>query len=154
MTRFISINFGSLIIRQFLMLSACVVLLAGCDNDDQISKAKIEADKLLNDISFGKANNSFPEKYFPANQTQPLMEELKEKCDFANRKGTFINEYLHESFNGRRISFIYEYYLECDSIRFVVTYKLGKEIELFEFILEPIEKNNPMITKPERRLKF
>jgi len=26
--------------------------------------------------------------------------------------------------------------------------------ELFEFILEPIEKNNPMITKPERRLKF
>ncbi len=49
MTRFISINFGSLLIRQFLMLSACVIMLAGCDNDNQISQAKIKADKLLND---------------------------------------------------------------------------------------------------------
>ena len=154
MTRFISINFGSLLIRQFLMLSACVIMLAGCDNDNQISQAKIKADKLLNDISLGKAYNAFPEKYFPTNQTKALMDELKDKCDFVNRKGIFINEYLQESSNGNSISFIYEYYLKCDNIRFIITYKLGKEIELFKFNLEPIEKDNPMITKPERRLKF
>ncbi len=102
----------------------------------------------------GKAYNAFPEKYFPTNQTKALMDELKDKCDFVNRKGIFINEYLQESSNGNSISFIYEYYLKCDNIRFIITYKLGKEIELFKFNLEPIEKDNPMITKPERRLKF
>jgi len=154
MTRFISINFGNLMIRKLLTLSFCVIMLVGCDNNDQISQARIKADKLLNDISIGKASYAFPEKYFPVNQTHALMDELKNKCDFANRKGTFINEYLQETSNGNRVSFIYEYYLKCDNIRFIITYKLGKDIELFEFNLEPIEKDNPMITRPERRLKF
>jgi hypothetical protein len=129
-------------------------MLVGCENNSQVHQARIKANKLLNDISLGKAYNAFPEKYFPVNQTHALMDELKGKCDFANRKGTFINEYLQVTTNGKRISFIYEYYLKCDNIRFIVTYKQGKEIELFEFNLEPIEKENPMITKPERRLKF
>lgn len=139
--------------RHLLILTICVIILAGCENNDQVSQAIIKADKLLNDISLGEAYDAFPEKYFPANQTHALMDELKDKCDFANRKGDFINDYLQETSNGKRISFIYEYYLKCDNIRFIVTYKLGKEIELFEFNLEPIEKENSMITKPERRLK-
>lgn len=140
--------------RHLLILTICVIILAGCENNDQVSQAKIKADKLLNDISLGEAYDAFPEKYFPANQTHALIHELKDKCDFANRKGDFINDYLQETSNGKRISFIYEYYLKCDNIRFIVTYKLGKEIELFEFNLEPIEKENSMITKPERRLKY
>lgn len=140
--------------RHLLVLTICVIILAGCENNDQVCQAKIKADKLLNDISLGEAYDAFPEKYFPANQTHALMDELKDKCDFANRKGDFINDYLQETSNGKRISFIYEYYLKCDNIRFIVTYKLGKEIELFEFNLEPIEKENSMITKPERRLKY
>ncbi len=154
MTRSININFADLINRFFLALSICVVMLTGCDNDNQIGQAKIKADKLLVDISLGKAYDSFPKKYFPVNQTHALMDELKNKCDFLNRKGNFINKYLQVTPSGKRISFIYEYYLKCDNIRFIITYKLGKEIELYEFVLEPIEKDNPMITKPERRLKF
>lgn len=42
----------------------------------------------------------------------------------------------------------------CDNIRFIIAYKLGKELELFEFNLKSIEKDNPMITKPKWRLKF
>lgn len=141
-------------IRQLLLLSIFIFMLFGCDNNNQIGEAKIKADKLLNDISLGKAYDAFPEKYFPVNQTHALMDELKGKCDFANKKGTFINEYLQETPNGKRISFIYEYYLKCDNIRFIITYKLGKEIELFEFNLEPIEKDNAMIKKLEKRLKF
>jgi hypothetical protein len=135
-------------IRMLLTLSVCITMLAGCDNNNQISQARIKADKLLNDISLGKAYDAFPEKYFPINQTHALMDELKNKCDFVNRKGTFINKYLQETSNGNRISFIYEYYLKCDNIRLIITYKLGKDIELFEFNLEPIEKENPMITRP------
>ena len=141
-------------IRQLLIMLFFVIMLAGCNNYNQVSQARIKADKLLNDISLGKANDAFPEKYFPVNQTHALMDELKNKCDFANRKGVFVNEYLQVTSNGKRISFIYEFYLKCDNIRFIITYKLGKEIELFEFNLEPIEKDNPMIKKQEKRLKF
>lgn len=80
------------------------------------------------------------------------MDKLKVKCDFVNRKGVFIYEYLQENYYNKKVSFVFEYFLKCDSIRFIITYKLGKEIELFEFNLEPIEKENPMITKPEKRL--
>lgn len=154
MIKFICINFESPMIKQVLVLMIFVVALVGCGNNNQVNQAKIKADKLLNDISLGEANSAFPKKYFPTNQVHALMDELKGKCDFANREGTFINDYLQETSEGKRITFIYEYYLKCDNIRFIITYKLGKEIELFEFNLEPIEKDNPMITKPERRLKF
>jgi len=140
-------------IRLFFSISLLVILLTGCFNNSQLEQAKTKADKLLNDISLGKADSAFPEKYFPREQTHALMDELKNKCDFANRKGTFINDYT-QIFDGiKRVSFIYEYYLKCDSIRFILTYNLGKDPELSEFKLEPIEKANPMITKPERRLK-
>ncbi len=138
----------------FLILVLLLFLLIGCSDDSQIKQSKIMADKLLNDISIGKASSSFPEKYFPTRQTESLMKELKNKCDFANRKGIFINDYTEVSNGIKRVSFIYEYYLKCDSIRFILTYNLGEGIELYEFKLEPIEKDNPMITKPERRLKF
>lgn len=141
-------------IKQVLALTFFIAVLVGCDNNNQVNQAKIKADKLLNDISIGKAYNAFPKKYFPANQVHALMDELKEKCDFASREGVFINDYLQETSDGKRITFIYEFYLKCDNIRFIITYKLGDNIELFEFNLEPIEKDNSMITKPERRLKF
>lgn len=141
-------------IRKLLTISFYIIMLVACDNNDQIRQARIKADRLLNNISLGKAYDAFPSKYFPVNQTHALLNELKTKCDFANRKGVFINAFRQVTPNGNRISFIYEYYLKCDNIRFIITYKLGKNIELHEFKLEPIEKDNPMITMPERRLKF
>lgn len=141
-------------IRHFFLISLLVILLVSCFNNSQLEQAKAKADKLLNDISLGKANSAFPEKYFPREQTYALMDELKNKCDFANRKGTFINDYAQISNGIKRVSFIYEYYLKCDSIRFILTYNLGKDPELYEFKLESVEKDNPMIIKPERRLKY
>lgn len=137
-------------IKQFFSISIFVILLFGCLNDDQLKQARAKSDSLLNDISLGKANNAFPAKYFPVSQTHALMDELKNKCDFANRRGTFIKDYTEMSNGIKRISFIYEYHLKCDSIRFILTYNLGKEIELYRFILEPIEKDNPMITKQKK----
>lgn len=80
------------------------------------------------------------------------MQELREKCDFKNRKGLFINDFTVTQPGRKTVSFIYEYKLKCDDIRFIISYDLTEDIELLEFKLEPVEKDNPMITKPERRL--
>lgn len=131
-----------------------ILVLSGCINKDQVEQARKMTEDLLISISSGNANDKFPEKYFPYSQTILLMSELKNKCDFANRKGNFINDFYQKRQGNDRVSFIYEYYLRCDSIRFIISYNLGKEIELYEFKLEPIEKENSMITKPERCLKY
>ncbi|MDB5146210.1 MAG: hypothetical protein JWQ57_230 [Mucilaginibacter sp.] len=132
-----------------------LINLIGCKNLSQEQEAKQYADQLLEDISKGTALKDFPVEIFPPSQTLIILNDLKNKCDFANRKGNFVNDFYRKKPGGiDQVSFIYEYYLKCDSIRFILTYNLDNKIELFNFKMEPIEKDNPMITKPENRLKF
>jgi cytoplasmic iron level regulating protein YaaA (DUF328/UPF0246 family) len=120
----------------------------------QIEQAKKLSEKLLDDIASGKADDAFPKKYFQPDQTRINLSELKNKCDFANRRGHFINDF-YESRNGYfNVHFIYEYYLKCDSIRIVISYNLNDNIELYSFKMEGLEEDNFMILKPERRLKY
>jgi len=144
--------------KQLSILIICSFFIFGCHDYSQVEQAKILSDQLINNISKGEiVYNSFPEKTFNKEITIPLMEELRIKCDFENRKGNFVNEFTQSYFQfpsiDRRVAFIYEFHLKCDSVRFILSYKLGKVIELYEFKLESIKKDNPMITKPERRLK-
>lgn len=141
---------------NFLMLISISCLLGfGCINRaNQVEDAKRMSELLLDRIGEGTAIEDFPEKYFPREQGESLLYDLKENCDFKNREGVFVNDFTSTHNTQWRASFIYEFMLKCDTIRFVITYNLGKEPELFEFHLEPIEKPNPMILKPENRLKL
>lgn len=143
----------STIIRFFIFVSI-FSLLFSCMDANQINEAKKKSDTLLEKIATGNALSEFPEKYFNQEQTKLILNKIKNNCDFANRKGNFINDFTLNQNGINRVAFIYEYYLKCDSIRFILTYNLGKELELYEFKLEGIEKNNFMITSPEKRLKF
>src|SRR4030042_5458726 len=124
-----------------LALSIC-----SCIQIKDVNKARGKAEDLIVKIALGNALDEFPEKYFNSSQGLLILDDLRNKCDFANRKGNFINDFYQNEHGCERVSFIYEYYLQCDSIRFIITYNLGKEIELYEFKLEPIEKENDMIT--------
>jgi hypothetical protein len=142
--------------RNNVLSLLCLLLVfiqTGCSYR-HADEARKMADKLLKDIPLGRAYDQFPERHFASDQTHMLLDELTYKCDFANRKGNFVNEFRRKSPKGNTISFIYEYYLKCDSIRFILTYKLCKNPELLSFTLEPIEKENPMITNPDSRLQF
>ncbi len=63
MVKFTYIHLRSLIRCFFTIL--VVVLFINCSNDNNYEQTKIMADKLLLDISLGKANSHFPKKYFP-----------------------------------------------------------------------------------------
>ena len=130
-----------------------LILLAGCTNKRQLALERSR--ELLDKIAAGTAIEEFPEKYFPKDQTVVLMYQLQNNCDFKDRKGNFINDYYEKNPEAPdRVSFIYEYYLKCDSLRFIITYNLGPEIELYRFRIESIKKDNNMILKPEKRLKW
>jgi len=130
-----------------------LILLAGCTDKRQQALGKSR--ELLDKIAAGTAIQEFPEKYFPRDQTVVLMNQLQNNCDFKDRQGNFINDFYERNSEAPdRVSFIYEYYLKCDSLRFIITYNLGPEIELYRFRIESIKKDNNMILKPERRLKW
>ena len=112
---------------------------------------KNKADSLWEAIATGNAEPELTPKFFPPEQTKIILSDLQYKCDFKNRKGNFLNSYY--SPDKSHISLIYEYYLQCDSVRFILTYKLTSK-ELREFKLEPIEKDNDNITNQKMRLKF
>jgi hypothetical protein len=118
-----------------------------------VTKEKVDA--LLEKIGQGTAANEFQEEYFPRAQTTVMMHQMKEYCDFKDRRGNFINDFYEKTGKGYDLdNFIYEFYLKCDSIRFIITYKITDTAELMGFKLEKISKDNPMIIKPERRLKY
>jgi len=124
----------------------------GCDvKSTNKVEFKDKADALLDKIANGTADEEFPVKYFPFEQTKAIMYDLRNKCDFKNRQGHFLNEYY--STDKSKVSLIYEYYLKCDSIRFVLTYNIKDSDMLYEFKIEPIEKDNPMIVDQTKRLK-
>lgn len=141
-------------IIKSLVLLFIVSIFYGCMSVKQIKEAKEKSDSLLTEIAEGNAEKEFPTKYFNSSQTKYFLNQLKYNCDFANRKGHYINDFTMNENGVNRVAFIYEYYLKCDSLRFILTYNLGNKIELYRFKMEPIEKDNFMIRKPERRLKY
>lgn len=145
-----------MIIRTQIIVMMVLSLLLGCKVIDrnQVIEARKMSDSLLDSIAAGNVENAFPVKYFNPSQTKLILNWLRKKCDFADRQGNFINDFYISENGVNKVAFIYEYYLKCDSIRFILTYNLGKRIELCGLKLQPIEKDNFMITKPERRLKF
>ena len=108
----------------------------------------------MNSIATGEIEGLFLAEYFPESQIKAHMNSLRFECDFKNRKGHFVNDF-YQSINGNnRVSFLYEYYLKCDSVRIIVTYDLDDNIKLYGFKIEGIEKDNFMILKPANSISF
>ncbi len=135
--------------NKLLSILFFVLLISSCMNSAQIEEAKLMSDDLLNSIATGEIDGLFPTDRFPENQTETLMNSLRFECDFINRKGHFVNDFYSSEFESKRASFLYEYYLKCDSVRIIITYDLGDQIKLYEFRIEGVEKENFMILKPE-----
>jgi hypothetical protein len=82
-----------------------------------------------------------------------ILPQLQDTCDFAHRKGVFVNDYYEKNLDGiDRVTFIYEYYLRCDSLRFLLTYLLDSSIDVCNLRVESIKVDNPKILDRSRRL--
>ena len=124
----------------------------------KLAKQKIaqeNAQYIIDNLDNETVASQFPEKHFPRNQTQNLLGSIRQKCDWKNRDGKFVDFFTTKNIGGiDQTAFIYEYYLKCDSLRFIFIYDMDKpKPELFRLTIEPLEKENPMIIFPEKELK-
>lgn len=140
-------------------LLACTVILAGCGTQEKLEKiAKAEKDAafIMANLDKEAVLSHFPAASFPANQMgtlKAIVADAGTKCDWQGKRGKFV-DFCTISENGNDgIAYIYEYFLKCDSLRFVMLYNLGpKEPQLVKFLVEPLEKPNSLIIYPEKQL--
>lgn len=117
----------------FLVVS---IFLFGCA-PDRVQLARGKADKLLQDISSSTPLKDFPSQYFPRDQVDYLLTGLKSYFDFKNRKGDFIGAQLEKNLSEvDKVSFSYRFELKCDTVLLVMSYRLTKNPELYQFAVK------------------
>jgi hypothetical protein len=133
-----------------------LTLLTSCNIKDKIEKqekAQKDADFIIDNLDKSDVIKHFPESYFPKDQTEKLIKDLSENCDWSHRNGHFIDYTTIMDDGKNEIAFIYEYFLKCDSIRFILVYNIDEnEPLLFKFQMEPLEKKNLMIIHTDKQL--
>jgi len=119
------------------------------------NKAQAIADRVIENLLNEDIYKEFPEKYFQKEQLEPIIGGLKQNCNWQNRDGKFVDFFSHKRI-GRidQTAFIYEYYLNCDSLRFILSMNMENNPELMGFNVEPLENKNPMILFPRKQLKY
>lgn len=132
----------------------CLFGLSNCTDNNKREIARQKAEQLLIEIQEGTAVKEFPDKY-DKSKVEAGMNQLRDACEFKNRKGQFVNDWYESKGGGvDRVSLIYEYYLKCDSLRLVFTYDLGDSVTLSDFLIQKLREENAMIIDKDRQLKY
>lgn len=109
----------------------------------------------MNNFNEESIASEFSEKYFPKEQTVQLLTDIRQNCNWENRRGKFVDFMTMLTDGKNNTAYVYEYLLSCDSLRFILIYDMDKdEPELFNFKIEPIEKKSQFIIYPEKQLKY
>ena len=146
--------------KKVLKISGIVILIliaffiySGWKNGQKHKKAEEIANHVIDNLDNESIYTDFPEKYFPKDQLLEVLTQFRQNCDWQNRDGKYVDFFNQKSIGGTdQIAFIYEYYLNCDSLRIILAFNIEDEIELMRFNFEPLEKENEMILFPEKQL--
>jgi hypothetical protein len=126
----------------------------GWRNMQKLNLAHDKADYIMANLDNQNISDKFPVKYFPKNKLDPILLGIREKCDWKNKDGKFVDFFTQKNVGGvSQNAFIYEYYLKCDSLRFILSFNTEKDPELMGFRFEPLETKNPMVLFPEKQLR-
>lgn len=143
---------------KHLLIILITILLTSCGLKSKMEthdNAQKEADYIIeNFTNYDLIKDKLPEKHFQPSQTREFISNIEQSCNWSNRKGKFVDFYTMKNIGGTdQTAFIYEYFLDCDSLRVILIYNITKNSsELFKINLEPIEKENQMIVDPSKQL--
>jgi ABC-type antimicrobial peptide transport system permease subunit len=138
-----------------LLLIVGLLFYFGNKKMEKNNLAEKNANYIIENLDKDEVFKEFPESNFKdREQLKNLLGGIKENCEWKNRDGKFVDFFTMKDIGGiNSTAFIYEYYLKCDSLRFILIYNVDKDKpELFKMNIEPIETENKMIIFPEKQL--
>ena len=139
-----------------LLLIVGILFYFGKKKLEKNKLANQNADYIIQNLDKEEVFKEFPTLYFKdREQLKILFGGIKKNCEWNKRDGKFVDFCTMKDIDGiNSTAFIYEYYLKCDSLRFILIYNVDKDKpELFKFNIEPLETENRMIIFPEKQLK-
>ena len=140
----------------FSFIPVLMVVLSCCNVNEKIRKldqGKENADFIMNNLSKPEVIEQFPERYFPYEQLKPAIDTLVAHCDLDKKEGKFVDFFTMLNNGKSSTAYIYEYFLNCDSLRFIYVYDFEPaKPELMHFKIEGLEQPNSMILYPEKSL--
>lgn len=139
-----------------IVLFMGIFIYYGYKKIEKHNVAQNNANFIIENLDKEIVINEFPEKNFQNKENlENFINGLRKSCEWQNRNGKFVDFCTIKDPKGKNITaYIYEYYMICDSIRFILFYDMDKENpELFEFHTEPIEVENKLILFSEKQLK-
>ena len=121
-----------------------------------VEQGKKKADYVINNLTDPAITREFPQEYFPREQTAQFLNGFKMSCNWNNKRGKYVDfATSYDTKSGNSVAFIYEYLLDCDSLRFLLHYKMVEEQpQLWLFQAEQIEVKNRLIIDPSKQLLF
>jgi hypothetical protein len=139
-----------------LSLMVLIIFIGSCNLKQRMknsNKAQNDADYIIEHLNKKEVISHLPATYFSRDQSENLIQKISESCDWENRKGNFVDYTTIQNNSEHDIAFIYEYFLKCDSLRFILIYNIDKEEpKLFKINIEPLSKQSPMVIHPEKQL--
>lgn len=142
------------IILGVIILLGGILSYFGWKKMQKFNLAQEKANYIIENLDKPNIGEKFPTKYFPKEQLEPIISGIRQNCDWKNKDGKFVDFFTSKNIGGiDQTTFIYEYYLKCDSLRFILSFNVEDEPELMGFNVEPIETENKMILFPEKQLK-
>lgn len=83
-----------------------------------------------------------------------IMVMLNSRCDWSSRVGKKVDVFWIKSTNKSLFGHIYEYFMDCDNLRFIYWYNSPKEGDsIIDFMVEPLEENSKFVTSSKKHLK-
>ena len=142
------------IIFGVIILIVGIFGFVGWRKMQKLNLAQEQANYIIENFDNPNIGEKFPVKYFPKEKLEPILGGIRQNCDWKHKDGKFVDFFNAKNIGGiDQISFIYEYHMKCDSLRFILSYNVEDEPELMGLKFEPIEVENPMILFPEKQLK-
>lgn len=117
-----------------LSILLMTVFMYACTNRmEKFDLAKKDADYIIENLDKDHVIAKFPEKHFPKDQTKIILSDIKNNCNWSQKKGSF-DDYIEVYSNGeQQISVIYKYETDCGKLKFNLTYIFPNEKpELFK----------------------
>jgi hypothetical protein len=134
--------------HKYILPAFLVVVILSCNT------YRDHSDYLMANLTKAEVMNSFDPALMDVEALDDQLQPLREDCDWENRKGKFVDTYWLQVMDRDqdRYGYIYEYYLDCDSLRFIYWYADPKQNCLVNLQIEPIEKPTTFVTYKRKQL--
>jgi hypothetical protein len=139
-----------------LQILCAALFLVGCNWNENMAKmdaARFQSDSIVDRLNSTELFALLPDSIGQQKGYQTLQQTLSESCNWEKRRGKFIDYYSVNQNGQRSIYFIYEYFLDCDSLRFLLHYDLEpKQPVLRSMNIQPLEQPCDFLVDPMKSI--